>query len=251
MARWVKIPGTLSCISVGGPGLVASPQSSELTPATQILWGVNKSGAILFADFSNGIVSEWRPLSGNLIHIAAASEAGSDGQCAVWGTTKGNSIYRLRSTGGKLGWERKPGALQKVAVCRTAVWGVTPDGKLAELVTPAGSPESWKLYDDVKSTAVAVTDNAVWVVGSDGTAATADLTQPTRTWTKMDAKLLSITVWGALVCAIRNDGVFVWFSDGKWSELSDGQPHEFVYCSTNGASVWALDRQDGIWLWAE
>lgn len=101
-SNWVRFPGGLKRISVGGSRV----------------WGINASGTIYWR---NGVNGDWTQVPGALADIAA----GVDDE--VWGINASGMVYQWDGSD----WAAKPGILKQISVgSAKQVWGVNPAGDL-------------------------------------------------------------------------------------------------------------------------
>ncbi len=226
-----------------GPSAAAAP-----TPAQQMIWGTNGVGAIFVRDYAAFATSSWQTSHGSLAQIAVGRQADATGCCPVWGVNAQQSIFRLRVDRTRATWEQIPGTLKQISVGAAGVWGVNAKNQIFKFQSGSSTGGSWAPQPGSLAS-VAVGDNDVWGVNATGQIFRLSNVQNAK-WEAVSGSLSQISISGSLVCGVNAKGELHYSHDTKtWALLTNRGAPQFAQCSTNGQSVWALDRTGGTWIW--
>jgi hypothetical protein len=249
MSRWIKIPGTLKTIAAGGSGVMPGlSAAAEPTPAQQMIWGTNSTGAIFVRDYAKFATTNWQTHPGRLSQIAVGTKPDATGHCPVWGVNAQQSIFWLKVDRTRATWEQIPGTLKQISVGAAGVWGVNAKNQIFKFQSRAGTAGLWAPQPGSLAS-VATGDNDVWGVNATGQIFRSANVQNAE-WEAVPGSHIQLSVAGSLVCGVNAKGELHYTHDRKtWKLLTNRGAPQLAQCSTNGQSVWALDRTGGIWLW--
>lgn len=251
MARWIRMPGTLTCISAGGAGLLPAAGGASTVGALQMIWGVNREATVFARDFCGPAGDEWRSVPGSLVEVSASRTPDRSGTCPVWGINAQNQVFRLKTSQSGVSWEGIPGALATISVGGCGVFGINPAGNVFEYVDDGRGAGKWVGHSG-SLRRIAVGDEDIWGANGGGQVFRGVRGSSGVQWSAIPGSVAEICVAGGLVCGINAAGQFFYTLDAiTWSELTDGEARTFVKCSTNGQTVWSLDASGGVWLWGE